>query len=891
MTRRPGRGILRAAATAAALSLASGAYAASPLLNCRPGVPFAYAGGGEAVQWNPDRGRLGFLGNSVAVTQSAAGFAGWEAVGTASITFSRGVPLPVDVNSSNFASWLSAPAPDGLSPVIYDENGSIFNLLFGIGTGVLGFAGPEWGSFDSCEISESSAWINGGALFRGLPTSELQCVQHHEFGHFINLAHSVVNEQIAAFSDFTGPAPHDTFGFPVSLANLIETMSPLIFIGGGQCDAHADDAASVSNIYPAAGYPESVGNITGTILAPNGASPLTGVNVIARNLADPFADAVSAISSDLTDDFARGAPFVGRYTLSNLTPGADYAVYVDELLAGSFSTPPRTPLPGPEEFYNGGDEAGDPLVDDPSVFTVLTPEAGSPLEGIDIILNGPSPGLPLPLEDDTSLELFLPFELDYCGEIYDSLFVNANGSVTFGGGDGDFSESASDHLHDLPRIAGLWDDLNPTLGGAITFFNSRNDFTVRFQEVPEFQAIGANSFDIVLSPSSDQVEIIYGVLSARDGLAGLSCGGLKTMGGEAEEDLTALADAAGDEAVNARHRTALYEAFTSLDNDLSGRDLRFNTPRGFKDSFERNDTLRSAKHVSLPFNSAGPLGDSGKLLYSDLRPTGQDVDHFRFSAASGQTLIAQVTQGQMDTVLGLFDESGGLVADDDDGGAGLLSRIQIPLPATGTYTLAVSTFPDLDFSGDGDTGGRYVLEVRTVHGLALELGDDDSVEVAIHSFAFPFQGGSYSTVFVNSNGNLTFGSGDADHEESVADLLNGPPRIAPLWDDLSPDAGGLVAVEQDDRSFTVTFDGVPEYDRAGASTFSVKLLATGEIVVEYGAISANDGLAGVTEGLGAADPGPSDLSTAGSWSASGTTYELFTLPPFDLERTALTFLP
>ena len=65
--------------------------------------------------------------------------------------------------------------------------------------------------------------------------------------------------------------------------------------------------------------------------------------MIARNIANPYDDAVSAISSDFATDYTPGQPFVGVYTLRGLTPGASYAVFVDQILAGGFSTPPRRP--------------------------------------------------------------------------------------------------------------------------------------------------------------------------------------------------------------------------------------------------------------------------------------------------------------------------------------------------------------------------------------------------------------------------------------------------------------------------------------------------------------------------------------------------------------------
>ena len=219
----------------------------------------------------------------------------------------------------------------------------------------------------------------------------------------------------------------------------------------------------------------------------------------------------------------------------------------------------------------------------------------------------------------------------------------------------------------------------------------------------------------------------------------------------------------------------------------------------------------------------------------------------------------------------------------------MLSRIVYPVTTSGTYYLAVTTFPDADFSGDGASGGRYVLDLQAISGVLLNLGDDSSQQLAL-GFTFPFNGTSYTSVFVNSNGNLTFGSGDSDFSESVAELLSDQPRIAPLWDDLSPNNGGLVIADGDASSMTVTFSGVPEFPSAGSNTFSVTMFPSGNYMVSYGGISAVDGLTGTTQGGGAANPGPTNLSAAGPFSKSGTTYELFNAGnPVDLTGKVLVF--
>jgi hypothetical protein len=111
-----------------------------------------------------------------------------------------------------------------------------------------------------------------------------------------------------------------------------------------------DDIAAISDLYPGPGWPNAYGTITGKIFDVDGKTQLTGVNVIARNLSDPYAGANSALSGEWTEGLFGPD---GTYTLRGLRPGAKYVVYVDAIFAGGFPTPPLWYLPGPERFYNG----------------------------------------------------------------------------------------------------------------------------------------------------------------------------------------------------------------------------------------------------------------------------------------------------------------------------------------------------------------------------------------------------------------------------------------------------------------------------------------------------------------------------------------------------------
>ncbi len=171
----------------------------------------------------------------------------------------------------------------------------------------------------------------------------------------------------------------------------------------------------------------------------------------------------------------------------------------------------------------------------------------------------------------------------------------------------------------------------------------------------------------------------------------------------------------------------------------------------------------------------------------------------------------------------------------------------------------------------------------------IVLGDDDFAEVDL-PFAFPFCGTDYTSVFVGSNGYLTFGVGVVDFP-SVFDLLSGPPRIAGMWDDLDPAAGGTVTVEEIAGDFVITFDAVPEFGTANDNTFAYTLRSDGTYNVDYPNIDALDGLAGRSEGGGATDPGETDLSAASQPIGVGleNVYELFDAADNDLSGDNLEF--
>jgi hypothetical protein len=109
--------------------------------------------------------------------------------------------------------------------------------------------------------------------------------------------------------------------------------------------------------------------------------------------------------------------------------------------------------------------------------------------------------------------------------------------------------------------------------------------------------------------------------------------------------------------------------------------------------------------------------------------------------------------------------------------AALLTGLVCGLPASATvYSASAVAFAFTDISSTGTVIG------------GLTGQDDVSVSVAM-PFSFNLYGTGYSSIFVSSNGLLTFGTDNSQFTN--ADLTSAPPQaaIAPFWDDLHTGGG------------------------------------------------------------------------------------------------------
>jgi len=194
-----------------------------------------------------------------------------------------------------------------------------------------------------------------------------------------------------------------------------------------------------------------------------------------------------------------------------------------------------------------------------------------------------------------------------------------------------------------------------------------------------------------------------------------------------------------------------------------------------------------------------------------------------------------------------------------------------------------------------ETGDLSYDEAAAAEGLLLTgLGDDDAREIAL-PFRFPFFGSSYQSLYVNSDGNLTFGESDtATSERSLGRMSGGPPRIAGLFRDMDPSQpGGGVRVLAQASRVVVSWVNVREYQDLGFGTpltFQIRLYPDGRIQFAYSDVDTLEAVVGISPGRAQGATSLVSFASGSSEEFSATVAERFTnLPEIDIVTAARKF--
>ena len=178
--------------------------------------------------------------------------------------------------------------------------------------------------------------------------------------------------------------------------------------------------------------------------------------------------------------------------------------------------------------------------------------------------------------------------------------------------------------------------------------------------------------------------------------------------------------------------------------------------------------------------------------------------------------------------------------------------------------------------------------------------DDAALEVVFGlGFTFDFYGTTYTSVFLNTNGGLTFGEGSSSWG-ALLDSLD-VPAIGVFWCDHSAEKHGAdqranqMSYQQCADRFVVRYvmlqswGASDEYDSA-----TVTLLEDGTIVMEFGEVLSDAIFTGVFDGTRADDRHPGLQSTYAYYPNEGTGVTVFDLDDThsgELSNRTITFYP
>jgi hypothetical protein len=199
------------------------------------------------------------------------------------------------------------------------------------------------------------------------------------------------------------------------------------------------------------------------------------------------------------------------------------------------------------------------------------------------------------------------------------------------------------------------------------------------------------------------------------------------------------------------------------------------------ESFSEFRTLEPGVVHDFSFNDFEWIGGSYDVnINNTIGPlAGGDVDFFTFTGLSpGAAFTAETldpTSMGIDTRLAWFDAVGTLIVDDDDGGNGVLSKLEGTAPAGGALTFAVSGFDDDTYVGSHVEDDPYELKL-TIAGasFAADVNNDNKVT------------GADVAAWRSSFGPSATGDADGDNDTDGADFL--------IWQrELGSGVGGLGA--------------------------------------------------------------------------------------------------
>ncbi len=189
-------------------------------------------------------------------------------------------------------------------------------------------------------------------------------------------------------------------------------------------------------------------------------------------------------------------------------------------------------IPAPVEQFTGGSDTFD-LANTRIMFTPAEAGYTFAVRWTGELPTDPTGSTALTLPDNWYVNVSLGSgkTVALYGQSYGSFYVGSNGYLTFTQSDTDYSESWADHF-DTPRISALFDDLDPSAGGQVSWKQLSDRVVVTWEAVPEVGTAGLNTMQVEMY-FDGRIQLAWLVVASQDGIVGLS-NGLGLPGGFTE---------------------------------------------------------------------------------------------------------------------------------------------------------------------------------------------------------------------------------------------------------------------------------------------------------------------------------------------------------------------
>ncbi len=146
------------------------------------------------------------------------------------------------------------------------------------------------------------------------------------------------------------------------------------------------------------------------------------------------------------------------------------------------------------------------------------------LKTIKQLPTNPAGGTEIELEDDDYkfVKLSGQATVSIFGSVFGSFYIGSNGYITFTEGDDDYSESVTDHFR-MSRISMLFNDLNPSEDGLVSWKQLTDRVVVTWENVPEYSGNGSNTFQVEMF-FDGRIQLSWLEIGTENCIVGLSDG-------------------------------------------------------------------------------------------------------------------------------------------------------------------------------------------------------------------------------------------------------------------------------------------------------------------------------------------------------------------------------